>query len=239
MNSAPFKNIDAAILCGGLGKRLAPITRNIPKPMARINNKPFLDIIINQLSSYGCKRFVLCTGYKSEVIEDYYRNKYKSSRSEVSFSREEEALGTGGAVKNSQALIKSNIFLVMNGDCFCRIDLRNFLNFHLKKKAVVSIALMKPDKATAVGWVTLNDKQEIAKFSEKTRRGESNYINTGIYIFDKRIFSIMPDKKRFSLEYDLFPKLVNKGLYGHIIEGDFVDIGTYENYKKARRLFKS
>lgn len=239
MNPAPTKNIDVAILCGGLGKRLTPITKNIPKPMARIKNKPFLDIIIMRISSYGYRRFILCTGYKAEVIEDYYRNKYKNSKLDIIFSREARPLGTGGALKNAQAIIKSNIFLALNGDCFCGIDLKNFLNFHLKKKADVSMALTKSNKAAEVGWVRLNDKHEITNFSEKTNKYKSNYINTGIYFFDKKVFSIMPDKTKFSLEYDLFPKLVNKGIYGYIIQGDFIDIGTYENYKKAKVFFEN
>lgn len=238
MNSAPAKNIDVVVLCGGLGKRLAPITKNIPKPMVRVKNKPFLDIIITRISSYGYRRFILCTGYKAKVIEDYCRNKYKNSKLEIVFSREAQPLGTGGALKSSQAIIKSNIFLVLNGDCFCEIGLKKFLSFHLKKKAGVSMALTKSNKAAEVGWVTLNDKHEITNFSEKNNKYKSNYINTGIYLFHKKVFSMMPDKTKFSLEYDLFPKLVNKCIYGYIIHGDFIDIGTCENLKKAKRFFK-
>lgn len=233
-NAIESKHIDVVILCGGLGKRLPQVTKDMPKSMAKIKNKPFLDFLIKQVLSYGFRRFILCTGYKSDLIEDYYRN--KNNEIEMVFSREEQPLGTGGAIKNAQKNIKSDIFLVMNGDSFCNIDLRKFLHFHVEKKALASIALTSSRKINDVGLVRINDKQGIINFSEKSNKQNNGYVNAGIYFFNKQIFNYPLNKYKFSLEYDLFPNLISKGIYGFVVNSELVDIGTPERYEKAKIL---
>lgn len=236
INSINPKKTDVLILCGGLGRRLSEVTKDIPKPMAKINNEPFLDILIKYVSSFGFKRFLFCTGYKKEVIENHYRS-YKGGL-EIIFSREDKLLGTGGAVKNAKGLIKSDKFLVMNGDSFSKIDLKGFLKFHIKKNALISIAVVKVrQRKDDVGLVSVNDRDEIIHFSEKNDFYGSGYVNAGSYIFDKKVFSYMPDKSKFSLEYDLFPEMVNKGIYGYIVDAELIDIGIPERLEKAKRFF--
>ena len=131
--------IDVAILCGGFGKRLQRVVKDIPKPMAKIKHRPFLSILIDFIASYGFRRFILCTGYKADIIEGYYSQRYNNLS--IEFSREEKPLGTGGAIKNAENYIKSSPFLVVNGDSFCKINLREFVSFHFKKDSLISIAV--------------------------------------------------------------------------------------------------
>lgn len=237
-DSGFLKDIDVVILCGGKGRRLGAITKDIPKPMVMIGGRPFLDILIERISSFGFKRFVLCVGYKKEVAEEYFRA-HKRSGVEVVFSREDERklLGTGGGLKNAEGAIKSSTFLVMNGDSFLSMDFGRFLEFHGERKAVVSIALTKAAKRTDAGSVRLGAKDEIVEFSEKDNNGCTVYMNGGVYVFDSSVFRHMPVSAAFSLEYDLFPLLTGKGIYGYVTGGEVLDIGTTERLEMAKTFF--
>lgn len=231
------RNIDVVILCGGLGKRLRSVVSDKPKPMAQIGNRPFLDILLSYISSFGFKRFILCIGYKGKFIKDYYKN--KSNSLEIFFSEEEELLGTAGAVKNAEPMIKSKTFLIMNGDSFCKVNFMDFLNFHYKKKAFCSIVLVKSEKTSEFGVIEIDDSNKIVSFKEKVKTEGKSLINAGIYLFEKDIFSMIPNGKSYSMEYDLFPSLVSKRFYGYISEADLLDIGTPEGYKRAEAMLSS
>ena len=161
-----IKNTDVYILCGGFGKRLKSITKNSPKPMVKIGEKPFLDIIIDYMAGFGFRCFILGLGYKAEVFKKYYRD-FKRKDLEIKFCEERTPLGTGGAVKKAKSLIKSNPFLVLNGDSFCKFNPLNFLKFHKKKKAIVSILLRKVLSGADYGRVKLDKAGRITDFNEK------------------------------------------------------------------------
>lgn len=228
-------HIDVVILCGGLGKRLRTAVSDKPKPMAEINGRPFLDILIDYVASYGFQRFTLCTGFKSQFIKQYYQS--KKGGITILVSEEKEQLGTGGAIKNAESLIQSNIFLVLNGDSFCQIKVQDFLSFHSRKKAVVSIVLTSIERAMDSGVVQLDEDQKIISFSEKTSVNETCLVNAGIYIFNRTVFGQMSPGKKFSLEYDFFPRILGKGIYGYITDERLFDIGTPEKLELARQHF--
>lgn len=227
--------IEVVVLCGGLGKRLKPLISDRPKPMASINGRPFLDILINYGAEFGFRRFILCIGHMGRQIKKYYQGSRRRPV-EILFSEEKEALGTGGAIKKAEPLIKSSPFLVINGDSFCKVDLRKFLDFHFEKKALVSIVMTHTEENKDYGTVTRGGLGRVIGFDEKARQHNADFINTGIYLFQKEILSLMPEGKRFSLEIDFFPKIIGREFYGYITEGLFVDIGTPEGYRKARRI---
>ena len=233
MNIQNLALIDAVILCGGLGTRLKEITQNVPKPMIDIKGQPFLNIIIKYLASFGIRRIILCTGYKSDVIENYYKS--NAMGLEIIFSEEKEPSGTAGAIKNAQKSIKSNNFLALNGDSFCEINLADFFEFHKTKKALISILLTSAQNTDEVGFAHVDNSQRVVNFSEKQQKSSNGYVNAGIYFFDKHIFSYIPDTIPFSLEYDFFPKMMNREIYGYVIGDKFFDIGTPERYKAAKR----
>jgi D-glycero-alpha-D-manno-heptose 1-phosphate guanylyltransferase len=228
-------NIDVLILCGGQGNRLKKIVTDRPKPMAEINGHPFLDILINYIEGFGFKRFILSVCHMSDFIKNYYRDKVHSL--EILFSLENEPLGTGGAVKNTEKLIYSDSFLVMNGDSFCPVNLTQFMDFHNQKNALLSMVVVESNNSEDFGQITLDNSQRIIQFEEKKRINGKPLINAGIYLFKRDILSMIPPNIKYSLEYDLFPKLVGKEFYGFVTEEKLLDIGTPERYEEAKRFF--
>jgi NDP-sugar pyrophosphorylase family protein len=230
------QNIDVVILCGGLGTRLQGVIHDRPKLMIKINGRPFLDILIDYVVRYGFTRFILCTGYKRNMIRRYYeKNRDKLL---VLFSEESEPLGTAGAIKHAESCIKSDIFLVLNGDSLCEIDLKDFLNFHIGKSALSSIALTSLKSPKDYGVVELDGDYKVTRFSEKVFIKSNGLVNTGIYFFDRKIFKEIPSGEKRSLEYDIFPKIINQGVYGYVTEKKLLDIGTPERLKIAKKYFK-
>lgn len=229
-----LEKTDVLILAGGRGKRLQQLVNDKPKPMAGIGGRPFLDVLIDYASGFGLNRFILGTGYKAETIAAYYEG--KDATQQVLFSTEAEPLGTAGAVKNAEELIQSNPFMVMNGDSFCRVDLRDLLDFHIEKNALLSVALVATDSAEDFGTVELDDSQEIVRFEEKKAKSRKTFVNAGIYLFQHDIFSMIPAGTKYSLEYDLFPGLVGRRFYGFVTEAELIDIGTPRRYYRAVKV---
>lgn len=230
-------NIDVVILCGGLGKRLRLVINDRPKALAEISKQPFIDILIRYIAGFGFRRFVLCIGYMGDRIKEHFvKNPFSSL--EIIFSEEDRPLGTGGALKKAESYLRDGSpFLALNGDSLCRLDLMKFLDFHIAKRAVVSIAIIHAKKKKGYGAVTLRRDGRVVEFREKSCRKDDCFINAGIYFMEKDVLSLIPKDREFSLEYELFPSLVNNNFYGYPIDGEeFIDIGTPENYKRAGRL---
>lgn len=234
-----ISNLDVVILCGGKGTRLRTALIDRPKPLAEITGKPFLDFLLDILASYKFRRVILSVGYlKEKIIEHFRREKRKDIK--IEFSSEDKPLGTGGAVKKAKPLIKSEQFLVMNGDCFCPVDFKKFHETHLARKTLLSMALTRISDASDYGKVELNESGKIINFNEKKSSQKNALINAGIYLMKKDIFDFLPKRSCFSLEYDFFPKIIlTEPCYGFIVDGQYFDIGTPERYKKAVELFSS
>ena len=235
LTKTKLNKTDIVILCGGIGSRLSTIVNDRPKPMAKINQHPFLDILIDHFAGFGLRRFVLCTGHMSEVIQEYYNK--KSSALEFVFSNEQRPLGTAGCIKNAQKLIQSNSFFVANGDSFCPVNLFEFYNFHLSKHSLMTMAVTESEETENGGLVRFDNSQKIVSFEEKKIKSQKGYINSGIYLFQKNILSLIPEQTKYSLEYNLFPKLTNQNSFAFISPEKLIDIGTPERYRQAKRLF--
>ncbi len=232
-----FNKVDVVILCGGLGKRLRPVIKDRPKVMAKVNGRPFLDILIEYLSGQGFKRLILCIGYMGKAIKYYYRA--KSVPLEIVYSEEKKPLGTGGALRAAKSLIGSKTFLVLNGDSFCPVNFSKFFDFHLAKKALFSIALTRLKHGQNCGKVKLDNNQRIVNFKEKAAIKNKEYSSVGIYLLEKRIFTLMGNKRKFSLEYDFFPTLIiSKKCFGYTTRKSLIDIGTPATYRKAQNYFQ-
>ncbi len=240
---------DILVLCGGLGERLRSVIGNGQKVMATVSGQPFLDLLLRDLIHQGCKRVILLTGYKAETIIDYYRK--KKFPLSIEFSLELEPLGTGGAIKNAESLIKSNPFIVMNGDSFCSTNYQEFLEYHARRQAAGSIVVTKLENRSDYGTIVLDEKNRIIDFQEKVKSDNlkqtpeaksftppgrvknSFYVNAGIYCFNKTILAGMP-KGKFSLEREFIPKSLAKEFYGFVIDQPLTDIGTPQRYEKAQ-----
>jgi len=229
-------DVDVIILCGGLGTRLNSVVDDRPKPMVKINGKPFLDILVDYVARYGFTHFILCTGFKGDLIERYYKN--KRGRLIFVVSDENEPLGTAGAIKNAESFIESDMFLVLNGDSLCEIDIEDFIKFHIGKGALISIAVTTMESPVEYGVIRLDEDQKIISFGEKISGSENDLINAGMYVFDKKILKEIPSGQKMSLEYDLFPGILDKGLYGYITEKRLLDIGTPERLAMAKDYFR-
>jgi len=230
------KNMDVVILCGGLGKRLKAAVGDRPKTMAAVGKEPFMDILIDYIADFGFKRFILCAGHMSDFIKEYYKEKKKDV--EILISAEKKLLGTAGAVKNAEGLIKSDSFLVMNGDCFCPLDYDGFLEYHKVKESELTLALVKEKNSKEYGAVALDDIGRIVSFSEKENR-KNTFLSVGIYIFNRDMLTLIPLGKLASLEYDIFPGITARKCFGYITKEKFIDIGTPERYKKAHAFIKA
>jgi NDP-sugar pyrophosphorylase family protein len=231
-----ISDCDCVILCGGFGKRLRGVVSDVPKVMAEVDGRPFLDLLIEYLKSQCIERVVLCTGYKAELIEGYYRTRDLGVT--IDFSTEHKPLGTGGALKNAREIISSESFFVCNGDSLLSADLKAFFDFHKDKKSLASIVVSQVDNGKDFGSIGLDAGGRIIAFEEKSKDASGQLVNAGIYCFNQGVFSRMPDKDVFSLETDLFPSLLNDRLYGYKIDKEFMDIGTPERYKSAKKKLR-
>jgi NDP-sugar pyrophosphorylase family protein len=230
------EDMDVIILCGGLGTRLRDRVSDRPKSMAEISGRPFLDILVDYVARYGFTRFVLCTGFKGDLIRRYYESKKGGLIFVV--SDEDRPLGTAGAIKNAESFIESNTFLVLNGDSFCELDIQDFIRFHIGKGALLSIAVTRMEKPVEYGVIRLDTDQRIIRFGEKIPANGNDLINAGMYVFDKKVLQEIPSGQKRSLECDLFPGILDKGLYGYVTTKKLLDIGTPERLSMAQDYFR-
>ena len=187
----------AIILAGGRGKRLRPITDKIPKPLIPINDKPLIERTIKYLKKYGITEIIISSGYKSDLIEKFLKNK-KNFGCEIIFSNEKTPLGTGGAIKKALKHVDEESFLVLNGDIVTNIDLKKIL----RKPNTIAANELK----TKFGTMEIK-KNKILKFNEKKDVSDV-WMNPGIYHLSKNIEKIIP--KKGSLEGIVFPKMAQK-----------------------------
>jgi D-glycero-alpha-D-manno-heptose 1-phosphate guanylyltransferase len=228
---------DVVILAGGLGKRLHSVTGGAQKVLARIGDKPFLEILIDYIASQGGRRFILCVGHGSDEVEAYFKNKYHDR--EIVLSKEDSPLGTGGAIKQGSRHVKTAQFLAMNGDCFCVIDYNRLIAFHQRHKSQATLAVTVMPDARDYGTIEIAPDKTIQAFKEKQPIAASAFINTGTYCFDRDVFSLVDTPAKFSIELDFFPHLAGKGFHAFEVENRFIDIGTPERYQWAQEHLKS
>ena len=222
------------LLAGGLGTRLKETLRDIPKPMAPINSKPFLEYQFMRFRTQGFSEFILSIGHQGEIIRDYFGNGHRLGLA-IRYTVETDLLGTGGALKLAEPIIDSEDFLLANGDTYLEADLRAALRFHEEKEALGTILLVYRNDTGRYGRVHLDDRARIVSFTEKSLNGYAGYINAGIYIFRKDLFRYIPENRVCSLEREILPSLIGEGLYGFPVEGYFIDIGIPEDYEKAKK----
>ncbi len=222
---------EAIILAGGLGTRLRKVVKNVPKPMAEINRKPFLEYLLMYLANFKIKKIILAVGYKYEIILKYFGNTYQHMK--LIYSVEEELLGTGGAIKKALSFAETPTILVLNGDTFFKINLFEFWNFHIIKQADLSIALKSMKNFDRYGTVKIDKENRIIGFEEKSFKKEG-LINGGFYLLNKKILEELPLPEKFSFEKDFLEKYYRKfKFYGLPFDEYFIDIGTPEHYQKA------
>ena len=227
-----MKNIDLVILAGGKGTRIKEYLGDKPKPMVKFNNIYFLQYLINSLSRFSFNKIYILTGFKHRVIFKNFHNKI-FNLTKTKCLKEKKLMGTGGALLNLKKE-KINDFILVNGDTIFDVDINDLVKLCGKKK-LGSIALAVNKKNTNnLKLNNLSLKNNNLYYKEKGK-----LMNGGIYFFKKKILNILP-KKKFSLEDDFLPSLINKKLLkGKVYNNFFLDIGTPKYFKISEKQLKN
>ena len=227
----------AMILAAGVGSRLDPLTRNVPKPLVPIINRPVMEYLILLLKQHGFHDIMVNVHYLGDTIAAYFGDGAKWGVN-IHWSHEDELWGDAGSVKRVQEFFQNETFLVIGGDDLTDMDLTAVVQTHKHKNATATLALSVVDDPSEYGIVQLDDKSRITRFLEKPK-GEvfSNTANTGVYVFEPSVFELIPAHTFFLFGKQLFPLMMEKELpmYGHVTEAYWKDVGNIKVYKQTQR----
>lgn len=218
--------VDLLVLCGGFGTRLRSAVGDRPKSMAMIGERPFLDFIIEHFAQRGVERIVLCTGYMGDYIEQWYAGTPRPC--ELVMSRESSPMGTAGALRLAAPLIRTDPFIVANGDSLLDVDPNALLEFHAAKRACATVTLVNAGARADVGFVALDGLSRITAFSEKRPDASSRYHNAGVYAIGRSLLDRIPGDRPCSLETEVLPSVLPRGVFGFVTDAPLYDIGTPE-----------
>ncbi len=225
----------AIILAGGLGTRLRSVVADMPKPMAPVAGRPFLEYLLLHAKSQGIQQAVLSVGYKYERIEAHFGRSFEGMT--LDYAIEKEPLGTGGAIWNAFSFCENDTVAVLNGDSLFEVDIQALHRFKLEKKADMALSLKPMQQFDRYGVVEVDETGCIRQFKEKTYC-EKGLINGGVYCFDLHWARQLPLSGKFSFEKDVLEKYVDQGMfYGYLSSAYFIDIGIPEDYERAQTEF--
>jgi NDP-sugar pyrophosphorylase family protein len=229
--------MDAVILAGGFGTRLKEVVPDVPKPLAPINGRPFLDILLHQLGRSGIiRKVILAVGYKAEVIQSRY-SAIQNYSFGIEFSVEHVPMGTGGAICQALALTESTDVLVMNGDSYVEYDLDELARRHKENAAKVTMVVTEVDDARRFGSVKLDkSNSKILEFVEKTGSQGRGFVNAGCYMLMRSAFAGLPTVP-CSFETAILPQYLGS-IYALIAKGRFIDIGIPGSYHFAAEYLR-
>lgn len=226
---------EAIILAGGLGTRLRSEVPDLPKCMAPVAGKPFLDYVIRALQEQGVTKFIFSLGYRSEVVLQHLEQSWPKLK--YDYTIETIPLGTGGGIRFAVQKAKGDSLFVLNGDTYFEVNLPSMLKKHIEVQAEITVALKKMYHFDRYGSVLMGQNNIISAFQEKTYR-EIGWINGGIYLIQKQLITNIGIANPFSFEKEILEKYVDKNcIFGFESEGYFIDIGIPEDFKKANLDF--
>jgi len=233
--STPTTLTEVIVLAGGLGTRLRSVVKDIPKPMADISGRPFLEYVFNYLQPQGIKRIILAVGYRYELIEEYFGTHYKGM--EIVYAIENSPLGTGGAIRLALREATTENVGVLNGDTLFTADLQQLYAFHINKTANLSLAVCEMHNFDRYGTIELKE-HEILAFREK-KALEKGYINAGVYIMQQTFLEQAHLADKFSFEKEILEKYYQTNpdkMLAYLVSPSpyFIDIGIPTDYEKAQ-----
>ncbi len=229
----------ALILIGGFGTRLRPLTCTRPKALFPIVNKPLLEWTFERLAADGIDEVVLAVNKLTEFHIKQHHLPRHGLKVKFSVDPPKMPLGTAGPIKKAQTLLGEEPFLALNGDLITEINFKEMLAAHDEKRAVATIALHEVEDPSRYGVAELENGNRIKQFIEKPPRGTepTKLINAGVYVLSPEIFNYIPAGRAVSMEREVFPKLAQeKALYGHKVDGLWIDIGKPEEYLQTNKL---
>lgn len=231
------KSMKAMVMAAGMGSRLEPITLKMPKPLINVLNTPIMDIIFNNLKRVGVKDVISNTYYLADQIIERYKN--NNNGINFSYIKEETLSGTAGGVKKCQHFFdEGEDFIVMSGDILTDADIQRGIEIHKQSGAIATIGVKEipHEFVSHFGVVVADENGFIKEFQEKPsiEDAKSNLINTGIYIFNYKIFEYIPENTFYDFAKNVFPKLLEaQQINTFIVDGYWNDIGTIEQYKQS------
>ena len=222
--------LEAVVLAGGLGTRLSSVLDGLPKPMAPIGGRPFLEILLSGLREAGCPQVILSTGHGSQVIKQHFGDQFRGMR--LRYSEEKDPLGTGGAIRQALSMIDGERGLVLNGDTVVTLDYAGMEREHVESGSQISIAVIETADSQRYGKIVVSNGV-VERFAEKSDSGRG-LINAGVYVIDRSVDWRSVGQK-FSMEKDfLAPFVADLRPHAFVTSGYFIDIGIPEDYTRAQ-----
>lgn len=215
--------VPVAVLCGGFGTRLGALTRDVPKPMIEVGGRPYLERVLESFADRGFREFVLLTGFRHEVIEQHFGD---GSRFDlrISYSREEQPLGTGGALRDARHLLRDR-FVLTFGDVLRFYDYDRFVRQHAGNCLAVYPRVSNGNAGLSAGRITRFDKHA----------PELPYVDAGFSVMSTTSLDLLPSSGACSFEEIAYATLADRGeLAGEVVDHDFFDIGTPEELARTR-----
>ena len=223
------------LMVGGLGTRLRPLTDKTPKPMLPVGGKPILQTIVEKFASYGFVNIVMCIGYKSDIIQDFFEDGSRFGVN-IEYILEEKRMGTAGALSLlSEEQKPKEPFFVMNGDLLTNLNLESMLEFHLQNEAKATMCVREYDFQVPYGVVNIEDGQ-IKSIEEKPVH--SFFVSAGIYMLDASILEMIPKDEFYDMP-TLFDEMIKQEdkTVSFPIREYWLDIGRMDEYEKANREY--
>jgi NDP-sugar pyrophosphorylase family protein len=224
----------AIILAGGKGRRLAPYTTVLPKPLMPIGEMPILEVILRQLKNHNCEEVILAVGHLSELLMAFFNDGRKFGL-KINYSVEEKPLGTAGALRLIRNLDEP--FIVMNGDVLTDLNYSDLYKFHQTQKGVATIATYERSVKIDFGVMETDKDDLVDKYIEKPI---INYkVSMGVYIFNPEVMDFIKPDTYFDFP-DLVKLLINEGkkVVSFLFKGYWLDIGRPDDYEKAINEFE-
>lgn len=228
-------SISAAILAGGFGTRLRATVPGVPKVLAEVRGRPFIEYLLMQLSQASIPSVVLCTGYLGDQVEEVLGNSYEAMN--LSYSREFEPLGTAGALRFALSKMSSEHVLVLNGDSYCDAQLDGLVRWHINQASDATILLSEVEDTRRFGRVDVDENGDVLQFLEKAETSGRGWVNAGMYLIRRAWIESIPSSRPISLEREIFPQWIGRGLHGFRGRGRLWDIGVPEAYALANAEF--
>jgi len=231
--SREFSKCPALVLVGGMGTRLRPVYADGPKVMAPIQGKPFLAYLLKMLADNGVSRVVLCMGYRAGEIERWLAN--QSFDLDIRCSHEDKPLGTAGALGLAYSrYARGERVLAMNGDSILQLSLAAMWELHANRSAQATIALAHVPDTSRYGSVTVNKEGWVTSFREKRPEPTPGFISAGVYVFEPTVMEHVVEKRCVSVEREVLPAQLTRGLLAFKSDGYFIDIGIPQDFARAQ-----
>lgn len=229
--STPNRSLEAIVLAGGLGTRLASRLNGLPKSMAPVAGRPFLAILLDQLRQAGCRRVLLSVGHLHQTIRNHFGASWGGMR--IDYVVEDSPLGTGGALRIALAQAEADHVLAMNGDTLLQVDYAALLAFHTQAGAALTLSITHQENIARYGGVVVEDSRVVG-FQEKGRTGPG-WINAGVYALNRNLAWPASLPERFSFETDFLAREFGRvPMAAYPVEGFFLDIGVPEDLDRAQ-----